>query len=349
MTDADPAQGANEEVRLGDSPSFWRFVPVADYQRPELPASGAVAYFWDGMKRRLGFSRSPSAGTTHDRDTLPPLPEERRKPLVPAIETGRAADALDTALHDWLTVRPADQPIRFVVEQPHAHPGLLPAWAVRHGAVLIDPPAPERILAGDLDWLDQWPREDGSSALWVLPRLAHCYLRHPEGLRLVRTLLACAEAGELGRGVIGCDSWAWAYLDHLWPLQQSAALTIQAFDGNRLARLLQAGITPPGQALGFCDARTGEEILRLPPDGTELHPDIRQLAAHSRGNPGIALAAWRRSLHSEPHEGAIQADDDNGKCDDGETVWFSAPRDEPVLDGAADDDVALLLHALLLH
>jgi small conductance mechanosensitive channel len=44
-------------------------------------------------------------------------------------------------------------------------------------------------------------------------------------------------SGRLGKGIIGCDSWAWAYLQWVWPLAQPEALTMQAFDGEKLTRL----------------------------------------------------------------------------------------------------------------
>lgn len=41
-------------------------------------------------------------------------------------------------------------------------------------------------------------------------------MRHAGGLTLVRRLLERAVSGQLGRGLIGCDSWAWAYLQKVW-------------------------------------------------------------------------------------------------------------------------------------
>jgi hypothetical protein len=48
-----------------------------------------------------------------------------------------------------------------------------------------------------------------------LPNLEKCYLRHPSGLNTVRHFFTELRSGGLGRGIIGCDSWAWFYLKHV--------------------------------------------------------------------------------------------------------------------------------------
>ena len=352
MTESDPARRANEDEHLPESPSFWSFVPIGEYQVPGLPASGAIADAWASFKRLLRKVDQSSLQPARDEAKLRALPEVQLEHLAPPIDPTEPADALDAALNDWLDRDPADWPVRFVISQPHAHPDLLSFWAARHEAEVIDPPTTEQILDGDLDWLDQWPVDGGAGRFWVLPRLAHCYLRHTDGLKLIRTLLARAEAGELGRGVIGCDSWAWAYLMHLWPVPHPGALTAQAFDGQRLTRLLTHQIERrPHHRLRFRNARTGHDILSVPTEDTEVHPEIVRLAAHTRGNPATALIYWRRSLRTEPHEDVVGSVDEpqSGEAVDEEDIWVSTRLDEPVLPNEADEDVALVLHALLLH
>ena len=353
MTRSDPPRhNLPDEGHTPESPSFWSFVPIGEYQVPGLPASSAIADAWASFKRLLRKVDQSSLQPARDEAKLRALPEVRLEHLAPPIDPAEPADALDTALYDWLNTDSPDWPVRFVINQPHAHPDLLHVWAVRHGAALIEPPSAEQILEGDLDWLDQWPVDGGAHRFWVLPQLAHCYLRDTDGLKLVRTLLARAEAGELGRGIIGCDSWAWAYLMHLWPVPHPGALTAQAFDGQRLTRLLAHQIKRRlHRRVRFRNASTGRDILAVPSDDTEVHPEIVRLASHCRGNPGTALTYWRRSLRTEPHEDVIESVDEplSGEVFDEEDVWVSTGIDEPVLPSEADEDVALVLHALLLH
>ncbi len=349
MTRSDPPHhNPGDEEHVPDSPPFWSFVPIGEYQVPGLPTTGAIADAWASFKRLLRKVDQSALQPARDEAKLRALPEVQLEHLAPPIDPTKPTDALDAALYDWLHGETPDWPVRFVINQPHAHPDLLDLWAARHGATVIEPPTIEQILAGDLDWFDQWPVNNGAGPFWVLPQLAHCYLRHTDGLKLVRALLARADAGELGRGVIGCDSWAWAYLMHIWPVPHAGALTAQAFDGQRLTRLLTHQIK---RRAGFRNAKTGREILTVPSDDIEVHPEIVRLAAHTRGNPGTALTYWRRSLRTEPHEDLIETTDEpaSGDVFDQEDVWVSAHLNEPVMTNEVDEDVALVLHAMLLH
>ena len=52
----------------------------------------------------------------------------------------------------------------------------------------------------------------------------------------MRRLLDRWAEGALGRGLIGCDPHAWAYLRHVWSGQIPHRLTLQAFSAGALAR-----------------------------------------------------------------------------------------------------------------
>ncbi|WP_299310510.1 hypothetical protein [uncultured Halomonas sp.] len=85
------------------------------------------------------------------------------------------------------------------------------------------------------------PRLAGACPLGeARPRLERCFLRHAEGLAGVRRLVEQALAGRLGPGIIGCDSWAWAYLQHTLALPEGQAFTLQPFDGADLDRYFAA-------------------------------------------------------------------------------------------------------------
>ena len=73
----------------------------------------------------------------------------------------------------------------------------------------MSPPPYEAVLSGDDRWLADLGEPGGP---WVLPELERCFLRHAAGLSLVRKVLERAASGHLAAGLIGCDSWAWAYL-----------------------------------------------------------------------------------------------------------------------------------------
>ncbi|EXI78311.1 MAG: hypothetical protein AW10_03155 [Candidatus Accumulibacter appositus] len=349
-------------------PALWEFVRLADYRLPNSVGASAALEKWTSFKRLFRYGDEEEQAPVKAEAELRMLSDSRLQALVQPIDWHCAAAALDLALADWLHTSKPDRPVRFVVGQPHCgHPEILAHWAARHRLHRVAAPSVEQILGGDERWREDWPSGDRP---WVLPNLEHCYLRHADGLGLVRRLLAQAVSGALGRGVIGCDSWAWVYLQEVWPLPQPDALTLQAFDGARLSRYLGNRVSrEKGGCLRFCNAVTGKEIqLACGPDDSKVSPEVNQLAVHSRGNIGVAWTAWRALLRSLPeqerpaepkpeskkHEQSdeaeraaqgAQADDDFAA----ETVWVSASLQEPPLPAEKGEGMAFILHALLLH
>ncbi|MGR8979473.1 MAG: hypothetical protein ACU84H_05205 [Gammaproteobacteria bacterium] len=334
--------------------ALWNFVPLADYRVPSLPVHSAAATIWTSVKRI--FMRS-------DQETRAPVKQEaelhtpsqmKLERLMQPLDWTEAVTALDVSLNDWAQSSTPDRPVKFVIGQPHnGHIEILRHWAARHEATLISAPAYKQIIDENRHWFDCWPAS--SDRPWVLPNLEQCYLRHAHGLTLVRQLLEKAENGELGRGVIGCNSWSWAYLQHVWPVPRPDALSLQAFDAPRLARLFTAMVAARSRKrIRFRNAATGKDILTVPPaDDFEEGSDIVKLAAHCRGNVGTAVWFWREQLRSEPDADKNDPDADENmpeKDEPGEeSVWVSATLPEPVLPVETDEDTAFLLHTLLLH
>ena len=361
-------QPSSQNEANASPPALWEFVRLADYRLPNPLGANAALEKWTSFK--LLFQRSDQEGQAPVKAEaeLRMLTDSRLQALVQPIDWRCAAAALDLALADCLHSSKPERPVRFVVGQPHCgHPEILAHWAARHRLHRVAAPSVEQILGGDEGWLEDWPSGD---RLWVLPNLEHCYLRHADGLGLVRRFLAQAVSGALGRGVIACDSWAWVYLQEVWPLPQPDALTLQAFDGARLSRYLADRVSlENGGCLRFCNAVTGKEIhLACGPDDSEVSPEINQLAVHSRGNIGVAWTAWRALLRSlpeqerqaeqkpepkreqelsgEPNRAAQRA---QANDPDAEIVWVSARLREPPLPAEKGEGMAFILHALLLH
>ncbi|NLE76013.1 MAG: hypothetical protein GX605_04595 [Chloroflexi bacterium] len=93
-----------------------------------------------------------------------------------------------------------------------SHSGLgqaLALWAQSRGWRLLGLPTAEQLSGGGSDWLAQLDGPQGAPL--ALPSLERCYLRSSAGLVLVRGLLQRLESGP-PRLLIGCDSWAWAFL-----------------------------------------------------------------------------------------------------------------------------------------
>jgi hypothetical protein len=336
-----------------DAP-VWEVVPLTGYILPGFVGLGSAVKKWTSLQRTFRRSTETSLTPARSEGDLRALPQVRLENLAPPINWALATRALDTVLQDWLRDEHPEPSVRFFIGQPWCdHAAILQQWARIHGAELIAPPDPGQVLQSDVRWVQQWQQHD---RLWVMPRLERCYLRHADGLGLVRDFLERAASGSLGRGIIGCDSWAWAYLQRVWPLAQPDVLTLQAFDGEKMTRLFAClAEMNASEQVQFCNAKTGNPVLPGCEDivqGTyTVSRELKQLAAHCRGNPGTAWSYWRHRLRSEPDaDGSLSvSEDSNEKKGSESVVWLAAELVEPAMPMEADDDMAFVLHGLLLH
>lgn len=335
---------------------LWQFVPLSDYQLPTAgfgqTAGRGVARLWRRLRPPPEETESPF--TPHE--DLSALDADCLRRVAPAPQWRAAADALDEALEPWLQARKPGVSAVFVVGPPHSgRQHILQEWAALHKWRLLKSPKPEQILGGDASWSKQWAKDETA---WVLPELEHCFLRHVDGLTLIRQLFNVLGSEHAGRVVIGCDSWAWAFLQHVWTGHKPAVLVCQALDDQRLAQWLVHLANPRRSRYIFRQSNDGRFVL--PPafdvqfsNGKPLasRSYAQRLAAHSRGIAGVALDYWRSSLSARPDEAAAPGVKDDAEETGHFTIWVT-PWDEirqPSLPADAGHDHAFLLHALLLH
>jgi len=342
-----PVDEPESPSETGPPELVWQFVAIEDYALPRLPVTSAVQSYWASLARR--FSQRPEAAAPVKRtEELTAFDRVALSHLIRELDWAPLAEALDEALDGGPPATGSPDSVRVVVGQPHGgHAEIVRCWGERHRATCIEPPDPARIRTADLGWLDRWSNLEG---LWVLPELERCYLRTPDGLDLIRRFLDAAENGRLGSGVIGCDSFAWAYLRKAWPVPHLDALTLQALDGAQLSRLFaRLTITDGDEHVRYQNARTGQEVLVAPDDGPDVEPgpELVQLAAQARGNLGVALEHWRAQLRTEPEMPPGEAAIDDEARD--RVVWVSSTPIDPVMPLGKEDEPDLILHSLLLH
>lgn len=336
----------------GPDDPLWELVPLGAYEVPTGPDQRLMRRKWATLRHLFRARDKEAQAPVKAEAELRTLPGARLENLVPPIDWAPAAEALDRTLGD----RPKPVGVHFLIGQPHCRHGtILEHWATARDVHLVTPPSGDTVLAGDDSWLTAACE---SEQPWVLPALEHCFLRHTAGLSVVRRILERAVSGRLGAALIGCDGWAWAYLQHIFPAPQLPTLTLQAFDGRRLADLfIRLSGAAPGGPVTFRNACTGAPVLPDPEllaaGEAEIGRELKQLAVHCRGNPGLAWAYWRKRLRAEPEteeadraDGPEQSSPPNGHRD---TLWLTDPLDDPVPPAERADDFLLILHALLLH
>lgn len=343
------SEGVPSEARTVPT-ELWQFVPLSAYAAPALAASSAAVAAWASFRQLFGRAHKEEMVPVRQEDALRSLPGMQLEHLVGPIDWRSASLALDAALRERGGDDATD--VQFVVGQPHGgHAEIVADWAARHNAQIIEPPSCEALLSGKGRWRATWP---AAGQAWVLPGLERFFLRSASGLEPVRNLLEDMVSGCRGPGLVGCDSWAWAFLQRVSALPLPDALTLQAFDGSRLSRLLaQLADAEGARQLVFRNARSGHAALTVPHDGDAASEELVQLVAHCRGNVGTARVYWRQRLRAVS-DSAVEFDKDKAGTSevdesDAEVIWVSAAQPEPALPVEADEDVALVLHALLIH
>lgn len=331
----------------------WQFVPLSAYHLPAAPVTHSARQRLAALRQLFCVSSKELDTHLISRDKLFSLPLAQLERLAPSPDWRDGADALHRSLAGWLENEETQQPTILVVAPPHGgNAEILAKWAELHSWRTVRGPSREQILAADEGWLSGL-RDDDSP--WVLPRLESTYFRHAEGLALLRGFLDLACAGRLGRGIIGCDSWAWAFLRHLWRGRTPITLTLQAFDDILLADLFQRPVDACGaRHLLFRQSDNGCYVLPPPVlegSASEKCRFLQILAAHCRGNFGVAQAAWRASMQAEPDATPFMDHSGNEQGNADQTVWIMPWHLNifPALPADAGRNEAFVLHTLLLH
>lgn len=360
----------------------WRFIPVSDYSVPTEPPSeqirtGLIA-LWGRLRR--GATTLTSEQDAEDKDIDARDVEQDPRELAPwPVWTEHGIAALDEALASWRDAKDAHAGSRVLVAPPHSHiETILEAWAQRHNYRIIEPPTYGQILQNPQEWLDQLPLESG--ARFVLVALERCYLRHYNGLDLVRKLVhRLWQANQ--PCILGCDSWAWAYLDYACNISMldRSPLTLAPLDAPAISRWIAAthATSPQADYLStslFRRMDSGVEVYPIHTDAPRAESAINtaannssgdattdqdykrtseflvHIAAHARGIPGVVWALWHKSL-TLIEQSEIKDEARRTAARDPHTIWVRKWEniELPAIPSHLSDLGAFALHAILLH
>ena len=222
----------------------WQWVTVNEFERPAVPTVITVKKWWQNFTHWLSPKSENDEQDEHE-NTF-------------ELKLDEAIKELDSVFSDWLNDKD-DNSLRWVIAPPHS--GVAEAiqhWAQQNNMSTMKLPDRNTLCQPS----DPPSPKFTKTKVWLMPQLAHTFLRQTNGLRWTREFFAEALSGEAGKGLIVCDSWAWAFLEKVWPVPVSELWTLQGLDDQALEKI--------GLARG---------------EGR-----LRALAALSRGNPGIAAA-----------------------------------------------------------
>ncbi|MEQ5803201.1 hypothetical protein [Halomonas sp. H10-9-1] len=310
---------------------LWEVVPIEQRELPRASQASQARRRWQALGRWLTLGNESGEEPAREEAQLERLPGVRLAKLAPPIDWQPSAHAL---ARYFAEAGESAGPVTLLVGAPaDGHAEGIEAWARLNGGHLLPEPSAGALLAGEMPWSPA-----SSARAWGIPRLERGFLRQATALAGLRNFLEAALTGRLGRGVIGCDSWTWAYLHHALALPESAAVTLQAFDGERLTRYFSSTTRAAlGEPQVIRAVGSGEPVLV---DGEEAPTsrELRELAVHCHGQLGLAWHYWRARLCDEAPEGESP-----------DTLWLAESLDEATLPGEVGEESVLLLHALLLH
>lgn len=351
----------------------WALIGLDEYRVPRGPTSESVRRGLRRVWARLRERQTPEP--VEPKANLRPVSDEVVNKMAPRPDWSEAVAAVEEAWGAWadgdghrnvkVAVGAVGSEVREVVE----------AWAKARSAPLVEAPSVDDVLSGGKRWLKQTRSID--APLIVLPRLERCYLRRANGLDLIRQLGEWLP--ESSQKVVVCsDSWAWTYLSRAISLDSAlpAAQTFGPVDDQALEVWLRSTMHgsddgeldcrewPRGRYVVCATAEEHEKRSDQPKkgaNGADADPGesdfLRNLAAHSRGQAGIAREIWRNNLRlaDEIKEEEAEEGDDKKKVEtpgwSPDTLWVPAWNrvEQPALPPGAGNPERFVLHALLLH
>ncbi|MDC0661618.1 hypothetical protein [Marinobacter sp. SS21] len=230
--------------------------------------------------------------------------------LAPEPDWQARASALANALEE---AAPGQKLARSVLLVAPPFSGLcqpLGLLAERYGWQVIEPPE-DLLMSPDAAavWWDRQPLDQP----WVIPELAKFWLRNYAGLAAIRELLNRVASDQCAPGVVGCSSWCWSFWQRYLPDLPVTVQTLAPMGAEELAVWLES---LPGNAsrppLRVRMANNNDWVIPLkdrPALGAGRHSTyLKDLAALSRGNPGVALAIWQRALRARPDDAQLAGD-----------------------------------------
>lgn len=330
-------------MSASDPPADPPLKPLGEYHWPDMPAERTVLSIAERIKS--WFIREDDTPIVNKSQLKRTAGQSRDEaPSAPSCEP--LLRDIAAHLNDWAN-KADEASSRFVlVLPPNQHQAVLCDWAEQHNYPLLPSPDRSRLLTES-----HQPFSLDGEGILVIPELSHWFLRHQHGLRQVSRLLAALS--ETKRPcIIGCNSWAWAYLcravnaSHWLP----QAHTFQAFDQHRLhGWLLSLDQDAESAPVRYRESKTGDDIFETDSDG-ELQSDyLETLAALSFGIPWVAWTLWQHSLRTVPEEEEEEASDTRAKeADPNNTFWLVDHR-ERVITEDIRENALFILHAILLH
>jgi hypothetical protein len=328
---------------MSEDDPLWQVVALTEYRLPVTPAKKAAERKLSGLWR-LVWPMTEQSEPAKAKQFLSSITEEYQHGLTPAFNWHEAAQALDSRWSEWAEQTTSANRVQFLVGPPYSgQDKILHIWASRLGWEILPIPDRSQLLDCPKTWLETILNKPPVTG-WYIPNLEHCFLRDVNGLDFIRQLLEAVFSGRLGRVAIACDSWAWSYLQNIWPVSAQQVFCMQGISAEHLADFYRLHIRrEKSQRVRILNAKSGEDLLST--DTEECNNEFRWLAAIARGNPGICKHLWQGNLHRAIEQNKSGSADQS----DPDLFWWSTPPQLFHIPIENMENSEMLLHTLLLH
>lgn len=187
----------------------------------------------------------------------------------------------------------------------------------------------------------------GDRAIVAIPDLSWCFLRCIEGLDAIEALLATIATDRSRFWLLGCNRWAWLYLDRVCHLSAylNSPVSLPTLTDEDLRRWLAPVAATldlqPQTTDASEDAEESEEIWASAPE----RRCFAQIAELATGLPAVAAPLWLHSLRQKSPEDGDEASEESST--DRTQLTYATPH-LPELPRLSADD-RYLLYSLGLH
>ena len=337
---------------------LWDFIPASEFQVPASPpneaARGHSRRLWRWLKHELLRRPEKDASSESTQRQLPAEDQFESDALEP--DWNQAAEALAADLSEWFDTGRSDSRTALTLIGP---PGsgvakLMCSLAQeRKLKVLSAPPSHATLDDFQTDKFELPAMDDSEHQILVIPHLERYFVRHEDGLGLVRNLTERLMTRR--RVLLGCDSWAWAFLQQAIGIGDMLGKprTLAPFNAQRLDAWFRS--CPNFELSKFRRSESDDLVFPDRPGkrASEQEPSeptavLKSLAARARGNLGVAIALWHASLRecnpkSDESASAEQAI--------GNICWVMSPSDLtlPQVQGGINQLHRFILHTMLVH
>lgn len=322
-------------------------IPLDQWKTPETSVQKTVRSAVRDILDQLRVGINPEEQAFQSLDDLPQLSGSRLHMFVPEPDASLLARALQDQFDQLFDAGAHQRKVNFLVAPPFS--GVPEALKALPRRVLTPP---DNLLINEQE-VSRWWDEQLAEGDWVLPELADFWLRHTSGLDLLRELFARIALDNAGNGLVGCSSWCWQFWNQYLPELSVAPYTLAPLTGEQLTRWFDYLASGEGEhQVTARMTRDGLYVLPEPSEDSDIKYSsfTQDLAMLARGNRGVALAIWQRTLRARPEKDEDE-EDKQATVVAGRKCWV-VPLEQislPSVPASAGRQPSHILHALLLH